>query len=128
MRKQVMIVDDEPHIRLAVRKLLERKGIGVHSAEGGRECLEALGQGFRGVILMDVMMPEMNGWDTIREIVDHGYDDGTLIFMLTALDNPGEDICGLEEHVVDYITKPFDSKELVEVVERYLSYLDQSRD
>ena len=124
MNKKVMIVDDDRHIRWIVSRLLERSGLDVLEADSGTRCLRELEQGFKGVILMDVMMPGMDGWHTIREIAERGYSEGNLIFMLSALDVPGEEIEGLHGYVTDYVTKPFEPEELVEICTTYLEYLD----
>ena len=123
MDKRIMIVDDDPHIRLAVTSLLGREGLGVIEAAGGQECMEVMQQGFHGVILMDVMMPGMNGWDTMRSMVDAGVTEGSVIFMLTALDYPEGNVQGLEEYVTDYLTKPFENEKLVSTVKTYLEYV-----
>jgi DNA-binding response OmpR family regulator len=125
MSKKVMIVDDDYHIRLAVSKLLGRSGIEVCEADSGQSCLNEMEMGFQGLILMDVMMPEMNGWQTVRNIVERGYYDGSLIFMLTALETPDERIEDLQSYVVDYLTKPFEPEELVSTCQTYLEYLER---
>jgi len=124
MQKNVMVVDDEPSILFALRKLLELEGYQVTTACSGKECIDALGKGFKGVILMDIMMPGMDGWDTVREIVNQGYIDGNIISMLTARDRPDQKMEGLQEYVIDYITKPFDPDDLVNILEEYLTYLE----
>jgi len=123
MKNKVMVVDDDPYILLAVRELFESEGIEVITALGGKECLEEMKKGFKGVILMDIMMPVMDGWDTIREIVNQGFLEGNIISMLTARDVPDEKMEGLKEYVLDYITKPFDSNELVATVKGYFDTL-----
>ena len=70
MDRKVMIVDHDRQGRSAIRKLLERAGTEVVEVDGGKACLEQLRQGFRGLVLMEILMPEMDGWDTIRQIVD----------------------------------------------------------
>jgi len=121
---KVMVVDDDENVLLVAREIFEPEGIRVITAGSGKECLTYLGSGFRGLILMDIMMPEMDGWDTIREIVRQGYaGEGTLIAMLTAKDVPDRKMEGLQEYVIDYITKPFDPDELVALVKEYLGYL-----
>lgn len=121
---KVMVVDDDENVLVVAREVFEPEGIPVITAGSGKECLKYLESGFRGVILMDIMMPEMDGWDTIREIVSQGYaEEGTLIAMLTAKDVPDRKMEGLQEYVIDYITKPFDPDELVALVKEYLGYL-----
>jgi DNA-binding response OmpR family regulator len=124
---RVMVVDDEECIRLTTRALLSMEGIAVVTAVGADDCLGLLRAGFRGVILMDVMMPGKNGWDTIREIESAGLLEGNIISMLTAMDSPDERMEGLQEIVIDYITKPFEADEFVAAVRKYLGYLDHLR-
>ena len=124
---QVMIVDDEPFIRDAVIKLLAYEGIAAIAAENGGQCLDLLRKGFRGVILMDVMMPHRNGWQTIRAMADESLVAGNIISMLTSIDEPDEQMEGLQELVFDYISKPFEPSDLVSAVRTYLGCLEQMR-
>jgi CheY-like chemotaxis protein len=95
----------------------------VDTAENGNECLEILEKGFSGLILMDVVMPKMDGWDTIEEIVNRDLVKNTIIVMLTGELEPSKKMDHLKEYVLDYITKPFDYKNFVNIVREYLSYL-----
>ncbi|MDY6864694.1 MAG: response regulator [Halobacteriota archaeon] len=122
-KNSVMIVDDEPSILIAVRVLLEPEGFEVLTVDSGAKCIEELKKGFRGVILMDIMMPRMDGWDTIKNLVDEGLIEGNIIVMLTAKDTPGEKMEGLQEYVIDYINKPFDPDELVSNIRDYLELI-----
>ncbi|MDY6912710.1 MAG: response regulator [Chloroflexota bacterium] len=124
MSNKVMIVDDDPSILLAAKTVLELADFDVITADGGKSCLQELASGFRGVILMDVMMPKMDGWATIREIVANGYFEGNLISMLTAKDVPDLDMEGLAEYVLNYTRKPFKPQELISLVREYTSYLE----
>jgi DNA-binding response OmpR family regulator len=124
MDSRVMIVDDNPYIRESVEILLQLNGTKALNASGGEECLKHLDAGFRGVILMDIMMPFMDGWDTIREMVARGLNDGNLIIMLTAMNEPTSKMHGLQEYVADYITKPFTPHEFLDKLRFYLSLLD----
>jgi DNA-binding response OmpR family regulator len=123
MDAKVMLVDDEELIRESVKVFFESEGIDLLTAASGEECLDYLEDGFRGVILMDVMMPEMNGWDTIRKIVENDLYDGNIIVMLTALDAPDNKMEGIQEYVTDYLTKPFNPVELMEILEYYFTLL-----
>jgi CheY-like chemotaxis protein len=118
----VMIVDDNKMIRESVKILLQSEGVEITAAEGGAECLRCLEEGFRGIILMDIMMPVMDGWDTIREIVARGLYEGNLILMLTGKSEPDHKMEGIQEYVTDYVTKPFAPSELIGTI-RYLAEL-----
>lgn len=124
MNIRVMIVDDNVFIRDTLDILFQTEGIKIVTARGGSECLNHLEAGFRGVLLMDVMMAGMDGWDTIRQIVARGLYEGNLILMLTAKDAPDDKMDGIQEYVTDYITKPFINTELLDIVEYYATLLD----
>lgn len=126
MNAKVMLVDDEEMIRDSVVLFFQEAGVEIITVSSGIECVELLRKGFRGVILMDVMMPGMNGWDTIRMIVENELYDGSIIVMLTALDTPDSRMDGLQEYVTDYMTKPFDPQELVSSIAYYESLLDEA--
>ncbi len=123
-----MVVDDEPGIRLTVRAVLEPKGFEVTLVESGEKCIEALENGYAGVILMDVMMPGMDGWATIREIEKRGLIKGNLISMLTAKQDPDDDLEEVAESVSYYVRKPFEATELVSVVDEYCQLLEESEE
>jgi DNA-binding response OmpR family regulator len=124
MEAKVMLVDDEEMIRESIEVFFQSKGLNILTAASGEECLDYLEEGFRGVILMDVMMPEMNGWDTIRKIVENDLYEGNIIVMLTAMDAPDNKMEGIQEYVTDYLTKPFNPNELIEILEYYFSLLN----
>jgi CheY-like chemotaxis protein len=126
IKPRVMLVDDEECIRETISELLDSVGINIVTADGSSACLQLLHDGFRGVILMDVMMPGMDGWATIREINTAGLLRGNIISMLTAMDIPDERMEGLQEVVIDYITKPFEPDHFIASVRKYLTLLDQS--
>jgi DNA-binding response OmpR family regulator len=122
MDTRVMIVDDNKMIRESVRILLQSEGIDIVVTDGGPACLICLEQGFRGIILMDIMMPDMDGWDTIREIVDRGLYEGNVILMLTGKSEPDCKMEGIQEYVTDYLTKPFHAGTLIGTI-RHLAEL-----
>jgi len=124
MEYPVMIVDDDPSVCSAVVRFMEYAKIPVVAVESGKACLEELKKGFKGLILMDVIMPEMDGWDTIKEMVNRGFPEGVIVCMLTGKEVPDAKMDELKEYVMDYIRKPFDYAKLVKIVREYLSYLD----
>ena len=114
MGKKIMIVDDDPDILITIRRIFEDEGFEVLTVDSGRDCLEELKKGFRGVILLDIMMPFMDGWDTVKEIVEKGFSQGVSITIVTANGTPRSDkMKGLETYIHDYISKPFDVKSLI---------------
>ncbi len=123
MDKQIMIVDDDPSMRATVEIVLNSKGYSACIVESGRDCLDKLRNNFRGLVLMDVMMPELDGWDTIAAIKDEGLLGGNVICMLTAVHDPGPKMEKLTELVMDYVRKPFTSEELLEAVDEYIEYV-----
>ena len=123
MNERIMIVDDDPSIIYTVRAVLDGASMGSVTANGGLECLEHLANGFSGLILLDVMMPGMNGWQTAEEIVAQGYASNTLICMLTAQADPDEGMEEIKAYIVDYITKPFTPDDLLDRVRQYISLL-----
>lgn len=124
MKYRVMIVDDDPSVCSAVTRILEHSEIPVLAVESGQACLEEVDKGFRGLILMDVIMPEMDGWDTIQEMVKRGFPEGVIICMLTGKEIPDSKMNKLKEYVMDYIRKPFERDKLVSIIQEYLAYLD----
>ena len=127
MGKRVMIVDDEPDIREVVKDVLEPFGFDVLTVDCGNKCIEELQKGFRGVILMDIMMPGIDGWETIRQIESKGLTEGNIISMLTAKEDPDTDLSQMTETVLNYIRKPFKADYLIATVEKYCGWLEQAQ-
>jgi len=115
MDKKILLVDDDPDICLAMKVVLDDAGFDLRVAKNGSECLEELEKGFHGVVLMDVMMPGMNGWDVVREMVE-----------FSAKDPPKEEMDALGEYIAGFIEKPFDTEELIEIVNGYFDKLQKS--
>jgi DNA-binding response OmpR family regulator len=114
MDKRVMIVDDDPDILIAIRKIFEEEGYEVLTVDSGKDCIKELERGYKGVILMDIMMPFMDGWDTIEEISKRGLYKNVVISIITANGSPDhEKMKGLEAYIYDYIIKPFDVDQLI---------------
>jgi CheY-like chemotaxis protein len=119
-----MIVDDNEYVRASVEIICNSAQLDLATAASGPECLKHLESGFKGIILMDIMMPGMDGWDTIRAMVDRGLYDGNIVVMLTGMGEPDGKMDGLQEYVSDYMTKPFGPDQLIESLEYYLTLLN----
>ena len=114
-----MVVDDDPDILITIRELFESEGFMVYTVPCGKDCINELENGFKGVILMDVMMPHMDGWTTIRQIVIRGLHKGNVISMISAKDECDWRYDDLKQYIQQYITKPFDTRQLVHTVKGY---------
>ena len=110
MKSRVLVVDDEPDIRGLVVELLERAGYATEAAADGREGLRKLYGSRPDLVVLDVTMPTMDGWDVLERIRDVS---DVPVLMLTALDGETDLLAGLGIGADDYMTKPFSQRELV---------------
>lgn len=119
----VLIVDDEPDIVLFVRIVLEQAGHAVRTAADGAEALDAVRAERPDVIVLDVMMPNVDGWSVLTQLkADPDEATRTIpVVMLTALVGDEEQVRGGIEGAVRYLAKPVSSDALVEAVERVLT-------
>jgi DNA-binding response OmpR family regulator len=117
MNARVLVVDDDDDIRLLVRQLLERAGYLVADAANGRAGLRALHSSPPDLVVLDVSMPEMDGWQTLERIRDLS---DVPVVMLTARGTEIEKVRGLKAGADDYVTKPFGRQELLARVEALL--------
>ncbi|HOJ95492.1 MAG TPA: response regulator [Methanospirillum sp.] len=120
----LMVVDDDEDILFTVHSLFKKRPFPVLLAHSGQECLNYLEKGFKGVILMDIMMPGLDGWETIQEIVNRDLMHDLIISMFTAKDVPDTSLDHLKEYVFDYITKPFEPENLIALVNDYITMLE----
>ncbi|MFQ6137040.1 MAG: response regulator [Candidatus Hydrothermarchaeales archaeon] len=119
---KIMIVDDEADIRLVVRGILEKEGYEVTEASGGKECLEMLKHDKPDLIILDIMMPEVDGWQVLKKIRGDVELDYTPVIMLTV--KPLTDKTFQKryiERLTDYISKPFTRERLLSSVKDALS-------
>jgi DNA-binding response OmpR family regulator len=110
MSKTIMIVDDEKRLVSLVESYLAQEGYRVLSANDGKEALPIASREKPELIILDIMMPKMDGYDFMRE---HRKEADTPIILLTARVEDDERVIGLELGADDYITKPFRPRELV---------------
>ncbi len=126
---QVMIVDDEKDIRRLVEITLDKEGIEVLKAENGEKALEILDDESPDLILLDINMPGLDGWETLREMEKKGFTRDSPVIMFTIEDLTfvkmlREDVEGL----VGYIEKPFEREELTNLVEEYVNKTKEIKD
>lgn len=113
----VLVVDDEQDIRGLIRILLERSGLEVTEAANGREALRQLHTVRPDVVVLDVTMPDLDGWETLERIRDV---TDVPVLMLTARAAELDKVRGLKGGADDYVTKPFGRQELLARVEALL--------
>ncbi len=120
MSKRILIADDEPNIVISLEFLMQNSGYQVATAANGNEALRLIA-GFRpDLILLDIMLPQQNGFEVCQRIRDNPAWDGIKVVILTAKGRESEVAKGLALGADAYITKPFATKELLAHVQRLL--------
>ena len=114
----ILLVDDEPSIIQLARMYFERDGFRIEAVSDGEAALQAVSKQRPALIVLDVMLPKLDGFDVCRNLRTNG--DQTPIIMLTARDEDIDKILGLELGADDYLTKPFNPRELVARVKAIL--------
>ncbi len=122
----ILLVDDEPSITELARMYLERDGYRIHEAADGESALETAEKQKPALIVLDVMLPKVDGFDVCRRLRSAGND--VPIIMLTARDEDIDKILGLELGADDYLTKPFNPRELVARVKAILRRSESKKD
>jgi DNA-binding response OmpR family regulator len=116
----VLIVDDDPNVLELLRVNCTAKGYTVFTAVNGAEAIKIVNERLPNLVILDVMMPEMDGLETCKLIRDK-YQDAIKIIMLTAKDTARDKIIGINILKADeYLTKPFDIDDLLAKVEHLL--------
>lgn len=115
-----MVIEDEPHISKLVKVILEKAGFDVLQAFVGREGLEMAKKEIPNLIILDVMMPSMDGFEVARRLAQMKETKHIPIIMLSSAAQFKHKMMGIESGAVDYITKPFDNDELIAKVEEYV--------
>jgi two-component system alkaline phosphatase synthesis response regulator PhoP len=113
---RVLIVDDEPHIVLSLEFLLERAGYETAAAADGEEALAMVRLLRPEVVLLDIMMPNRNGYEVCQAIKSDPELRSTPVIMLSAKGQEVEVLKGLELGASSYVTKPFGNTEILEAI------------
>lgn len=116
MAKKILVVDDEPDIHAVIKTLLAKKDYEVQTASDGQEALQKLSTGKYDLIILNVLMPNVDGFTVLLRIREGGQTDLPVV-MLTALSSDRDMWKGYEKGATYYLTKPFENKQLVSIVD-----------
>ncbi|HEY5717168.1 MAG TPA: response regulator [Motiliproteus sp.] len=120
MASKILLVDDEPNILLSLQFLMKRAGYAVSSAADGEQALAQVASDPPDLILLDINMPRLNGYEVCERIRANPAWQGVRIVLLTAKGREVEKEKGLALGADDYITKPFSNQELTDKVQQLL--------
>ncbi len=126
MTQRILIVEDEPDMRRGLRTVLEAEGFGVVEAEDGREALERVTEELPDLVVLDLMIPELDGFAVCRELRAQGHT--TPVLILSARGSEVDKVLGFELGADDYVTKPFNLRELVARIRALLRRAGPSRE
>lgn len=110
MAQKILVIEDEKNISDLLELYLEKEGYETRSAADGVKGIEAFRSFHPDLVLLDIMLPIMDGWSVLKKIREDGK---TPVIMLTAKGELSDKVQGLEEGADDYVTKPFETKEVV---------------
>ncbi len=125
---KILIADDEPHIRRILQFLLEQAGYRVAAASDGREALDLLAREHPDLVLLDVMMPHLDGFSVLQRLREDRETQRLPVIMLTARDESSARVKGLKGGANDYVAKPFDHEELLARVANMLETCQAQRE
>jgi len=119
-----MIVDDEADVLSSLKIVFEHKNYDVITVTNGIECIKEIERGFKGIILLDLMMPEMDGWETINEILNRDLMKNVAIAIITGKGTKDyQKMSLLGSYIFDYLPKPIDLNKLLSSVKNCNKYL-----
>jgi DNA-binding response OmpR family regulator len=128
MARKILTCDDEKHIVRLIQVNLERQGYEVITAYNGKECLEKVETEHPDLIVLDVMMPEMTGFEVLEALKKNSETEDIPVIMLTARAQDADVLRGWQSGVECYLTKPFNPMELIAFVKRIFSMEDNKVD
>ena len=123
VRRRILVVDDEPMVREVVTRYLQRENFAVDTATDGREALVVFGASRPDLVILDVMLPEIDGLGVLERLRARG---GVPVILLTARTEEADRVVGLELGADDYVIKPFSPRELVARVKSVLRRVEPS--
>lgn len=120
--KRILLVDDEPNILLAIEFLLKKEGYTIQKAFDGQQALELAATFRPDIVVLDVMMPELDGFEVAQRIRNTPSFDDVRIIFLTAKGTPSDKMRGYSSGGEVYLIKPFDNDELVRIVNEIVEF------
>jgi len=126
MAGEILIVDDEPNIILSLEFLMKKEGYDVRTASNGEEALHAIKESKPDLVLLDVMMPCVDGYEVCESVRSDPEFNDVRIVMLTAKGREVEREEGLALGADDYVTKPFATRDLVDKVREFMNDIAES--
>ena len=124
--KKIMVVDNEPDIVDLTRTVLELGGYNVVTANSGEECLRKLEKDKVDLVLLDIMMPGMSGWDVFNRISKKSPEIKVAFMSILEISDKRKQVL-LEEGLADYIMKPFDKDSLLNRIDKILSEAEKEK-
>lgn len=121
MTKKILIVDDEPNILLSLDFLMKKSGYQVFLARNGEEALESAHRVVPDIIILDIMMPDVDGYEICKSIKSDTKFENTKIMFLSAKSKESDIAKGLDSGADAYMTKPFGNKILLEKVKELIN-------
>ena len=119
--KQVVCIEDDPEMIELIRLILSRRSVQVHGAASGEEGLKMIRETHPDLVLLDLMMPDMDGWEVYQQMKSDESIRGIPVIVVTAKAQSIDKVLGLHiAKVDDYIAKPFSPQELMDSVEKVL--------
>ncbi|MDO9303052.1 MAG: response regulator [Anaerolineales bacterium] len=120
--KHIVCIEDEAEMIELIRLILGRRGFDVHGAPGGKEGLQMVRELLPDLVLLDLMMPEMDGWEVYQQMKADASTRDIPVIVVTARAQNIDKVLGLHiAKVDDYIAKPFGPQELIDSVEKILN-------
>ncbi len=120
MKKIILVIEDEHHISQLLKFILEKNGFGVLQCYNGRDGIECARMKNPSLIVLDVMMPNMDGFEVAKKLGSNNDTKSIPIIMLSSAAQFKDKVKGLESGAIDYILKPFDKNELIEKINKII--------
>jgi len=118
-RPHVLIVDDEPMILAATGLVLKSAGFRISTTDSGNEAVAIAADEAPNLVLLDIMMPEIDGWETLARLQEDGRTRAIPVVIFTAREHSRGRRLAREMGAVDYLQKPFEAEQLIELAHRY---------